>query len=108
MLVSLLTLMLFGAVTAIDSCLTEVQPVFGGEDSLGQPFSDLAFLYKNEDNAQEEALNSVQLCTNQTGTLVGMRGQVVTINKESNELVDQYYMNKIGNVPNDLSGCQTF
>ena len=37
-----------------------------------------------------------------------MRGQVVTIDKKSSQIVNSYYLNKIGKVPNDLNGCQTF
>jgi len=96
-----------GSVIAVETCLKEEFPVYGGDITLGNAFSDYNFLYKQEDNKYRAALSSMELCTNSTGALIGMRATVALVIKETGEVDTTTMLNKIGTVPLDFTNCST-
>jgi len=49
----------------------------------------------------------MELCTNSTGALIGMRATVALVIKATGEIDTTTLLNKIGTLPLDFSGCST-
>jgi hypothetical protein len=47
----------------------------------------------------------MELCTNSTGALIGMRATVALVIKETGEVDTTTMLNKIGTVPLDFTDC---
>ena len=94
-----------GRVSAQDTCLIQVKPSYGGPLTSGDQFSDFAMLFKQEGVNYVGALSALQVCTNSAGDLIGMTGEVTFVDKTTRVTRNRQPLNKIGNVPADLSGC---
>ena len=71
---------------ALDSCLVQNQPAYGGV-GLGTPISDYPFLYSQESNDYSFAMSSIELCTNSTGALIGLRATVAKVDKSTKKVL---------------------
>lgn len=93
----LLGLFITVSVRSADSCLVQDNQLFGLNDK-GTPFSDYTYLSANEASTLKYSLASVQLCSNQLGTLTGMRATVVQTNIQTGVLNSTVELTAIGNV----------